>query len=246
MKIEYKQIDVGIRGKEILQNASLALKKGSITGIIGPNGCGKSTLIKTTFGIMPYQNGDIFIDGKSVQEMGRKRLREKIGYVGQDSNTTFDFMVREVVAMGITARQTGQKSKMVVKAALEELNIGHLEQRGIQTLSGGEKKMVFLARAIAQGTDTIILDEPTNHLDIAHQLFIMNYLKASKKSVLIVLHDLRLAAHYCDEVYLMKTGQTIGHGAPAAVMSKENLEMVFGIEGKAIQTEHGGDLWIKF
>lgn len=246
MQVEYQNISVSIREKAILQNVSLSLQQGVMTGVAGPNGCGKSTLIKTTFGIMPYQSGSIYVEGRLIKEIGKKALREKIGYVGQESNTTFNFLVWEVVAMGVTTKPAGRRTREVVADALAELGILELENRGIQTLSGGEKKMVFLARVIAQGADIFILDEPTNHLDICHQLFILNYLKASGKTVLIVLHDLRLAAHYCDEVYLIKDGQNFHHGKPAQVMTPENMRKVFGIEGKIVETENGNDLWINF
>lgn len=240
-KLEYRNICVSIGGKTILKNASLQAKKGEITGIIGPNGCGKSTLIKTTFGIFPYEQGAIFVDGTPVKDIGRKKLAAILGYVGQDQETVFDFSVSDIVSMGLQFRpDVKRNSRAIVEESLEELQIYHLKDRGIKTLSGGERKLVFLARALAQGTDTIILDEPTNHLDICHQLFIMDYLKKSKKTILIVLHDLRLAAHYCDYLYLMKPKGTTYEGSPLDVLQSQNMKEVFQVEGKAVETKETG------
>ena len=114
-----------------------------------------------------------------------------------------------------------------------------LSERGYLTLSGGEKQRVILARAIAQNTETMILDEPTNHLDIKHQLFLLDYLKNSGKTVLTVLHDLRLAAHYCDRIYLLLDGNIVAEGKPVDVLTTENIQRVFGINGKAIVMPDG-------
>lgn len=235
MKVEYRNIHVTLGGKKILDGVGLTAESGKITGIIGPNGCGKSTLLKTTLGIYPRERGEIFIGENSIAGISNKQLAQLYGYVGQDSDCIFDFTVNEVVSMAAHVRgKLGKRvEKNAVMNALNNLGIGHIKDRNIQSLSGGEKKMVFIARAFAQEVDTIILDEPTNHLDIKHQLFILNMLKKSNKTVIIVLHDLRLAAHYCDTLYLMKSGKNVCHGEPTKVLSKENVLRVFGVEGYA-------------
>ena len=184
MTIEYNNIGVKLGGKDILTGTSLRSHENKIVGIIGANGCGKSTLIKTTFGIVPYHSGNIFIDGNPISDFSPRDLASKIGYVGQDTSCAFDFSVRDVVAMGLYVQKDKNKKnkKEIVSAALKELGIEHFADRSIQRLSGGERKMVFIARAVAQGADMFILDEPTNHLDISHQLFVMDYLKRSGKT----------------------------------------------------------------
>lgn len=230
--IEFQNIHAGYGKKEILHGVSLQAERGKITGIIGPNGCGKSTLIKTVYGIIPCKSGDIFLDKKNLHSFSRKEIANMLGYVGQDTSVVFDFSVEEVIGMALY-NQPKQKasSKELIHRAMDELNILHFAGRSIQTLSGGERKMVFLARAIAQGADTVILDEPTNHLDIRHQLFLLNYLKRSGKTILLVIHDLRLAAHYCDLLCLMKDGRVVCSGTPEQVLSCHNVERVFGISG---------------
>lgn len=233
MKIEFENIRVRLGGKEILTGTTLSSLEGKVVGIIGANGCGKSTLIKTTYSMVPYQ-GEIRLDGRSVREIPPRELASMVGYVGQDAACAFDFTVRDVVAMGLFARKhSGKRSAEIVDAALAELGITQFADRSIQRLSGGERKMVFIARAIAQGTDLFILDEPTNHLDIRHQLFLMDYLKQSGKTTLIVIHDLRLAAHYCDYLYLLSDGVVYAQGSPMEVLTRQNVSHVFGIDGYA-------------
>lgn len=240
MKLAYENIRVRLGGKEIVKGISLTAEEGMVTGIIGPNGCGKSTLIKTTFGICRPCGGRILADGQDAAGLGAKKLASLIGYVGQDSGSIFDFSVAEVVSMAMYARKDKSRpGKEVVRQALEELKLSHLSERSILSLSGGERKLVFIARAIALGADTLILDEPTNHLDIRHQLFLMEYLKKKGRTVLIVLHDLRLASHYCDRIYLLKDGTVAASGSPFEALNRETVRRVFGIWGNACRNQYG-------
>lgn len=241
MRLEYRDICVTLGGKQILNQVNLAAENGKITGIIGPNGCGKSTLLKTTLGIYPRDSGDILLNADSLESFNSRQLAQLYGYVGQESSCIFDFSVYEVVAMAahIQGKKKKRAEKDIVMEALEQIGIAPICDRNIQNLSGGEKKMVFIARAFAQGVDTIILDEPTNHLDIKHQLFILDTLKRSKKTVLVVLHDLRLAAHYCDTLYLMDQGCNVCNGEPSEVLQKNTVRHIFGVEGRAYETKDG-------
>lgn len=241
MKIEFRDICVAAGGRKILHDVNLTAESGKMTGIIGPNGCGKSTLLKTTLGIYPMEAGEILLDGASLAGFSNKKLAQLYGYVGQDNDCVFDFTAYEIVSMATHIRgKTSKKSeKEIVMNSLEQLEITHLKDRNIQSLSGGERKMVYIARAFAQGVDTIILDEPTNHLDIKHQLFILDILRKSKKTILIVLHDLRLAAHYCDTLYLMEKGKAVYSGSPSEVLQKDRVCQVFGVEGFASEKEDG-------
>ncbi len=233
MRISYENIRVRLGGKEVLSGISLHSLEGKIVGIVGANGCGKSTLVKTTFDLVPHQGGNVILDNKPAGSYSPRELASKIGYVGQDSACAFDFTVTDVVSMGLYARRDRQMGKKIVSDALKDLDIERFASRSIQRLSGGERKMVFIARAVAQGADMFILDEPTNHLDIRHQLFVMDYLKRSGKTTLIVLHDLRLAAHYCDYLYMLCDGVVYAQGQPLEVLTRENVRHVFGISGYA-------------
>lgn len=242
MRLSYEKIRVQLGGKEILKDVSLSAEDGKMTGIVGPNGCGKSTLIKTTFGICTPSAGRILAGEQDVAKLPPKDLASMIGYVGQDGGCVFDFSVYDVVAMAMYARKDRTRpAKEVIGVALEELGILHLKDRSILSLSGGERKMVFIARAAALGADTLILDEPTNHLDIRHQLFLLDYLKKSGKTVFIVLHDLRLAAHYCDWIYLMAEGRVEAQGEALEALKESRVKKVFEIQGRAYKNE-GGEL----
>jgi iron complex transport system ATP-binding protein len=222
---------------------NLDAEDGRLTGIVGPNGSGKSTLIKTLFALAGLDAGSVWIDGINIKNLNRKQLARRVGYVGQEMNCAFDFSVREVVAMGRfphTGKQrTEGKTGSSVEDALMVLHIREFADRSVLTLSGGEKKMAFLARAIAQGVNTIVLDEPTNHLDIKHQLFILDYLKSSGKTILLVIHDLALAVRYCDALYLLYGGRTVAHGTPETVLTRENVLNVFGVNGAVTRAPDG-------
>lgn len=255
MRLFYENIHVRLGGKEILKGVDLCTEEGKVTGIIGPNGCGKSTLIKTTFGLVKPVQGRILVGEREAYAIRPREMASIIGYVGQDTGCVFDFSVWDVISMAMYARSFerytafGAKKcrprslqyseKEIVRQALEELGIYHLKDRSILSLSGGERKLVFIARAIAQGADTLILDEPTNHLDISRQLFLMDYLRTCGRTVLIVLHDLRLAAHYCHRVYLMREGEVLASGDPIKVLDSERTRQVFGICAKACVNQGG-------
>ena len=233
MNIEYRDVCVRLGGKDILKGANVSTHEGKIVGIVGANGCGKSTLIKTTFGLVHHHAGSVLLGDRNVRSYTPRELASLIGYVGQDVSCAFDFTVTDVVSMGLYARRDKKHGKEIVEAALEELGIAAFADRSIQRLSGGERKMVFIARAVAQGADVFILDEPTNHLDIRHQLFVMDYLKRSGKTTLIVIHDLRLGAHYCDYLYMISDGVCFAEVPPLEVLTRENVRHVFGIGGYA-------------
>jgi iron complex transport system ATP-binding protein len=232
MQVEFKDLEVSIRGRHIIRGISLETAENRMVGIIGPNGSGKSTLIKALFSIVAYQRGEILLNGKNIRSIGRKTIARQVSYIGQETTAGFDFTVREVVEMGRYPYGSKRNIHAVVCEALEVLGIGHFLNRNIRTLSGGERKLVYLARTIAQETDIVILDEPTNHLDIKHQLLIMQYLKGSGKTVLIVLHDLHLAAKFCDELCLINQGQVFFRGKPAEALRRDTVRQVFEVDGE--------------
>ena len=243
MSVSFQNISVRLGGKQILDGVSLETREGRVTGIVGPNGSGKSTLIKTLFGIVRKESGNIVLKGADISTLSRKQIARQVGYVGQETSCVFDFTVTEVVEMALSKRK--DRSRKIVDTALDELGISHLAHHSILTLSGGERKMVFLARAIAQGADTIILDEPTNHLDIRHQMFILDYLKQSGKTVLVVLHDLNMAALYCDELYVLQRGKVVCAGTASQVLTPELIQKVYEVDSEVI-TDSRGELRILF
>lgn len=232
MDIKFSDISVNIKGKKILSNVTVEAKEKRITAIIGPNGSGKSTLIKTFFSIVPYYQGEVLLNGQKIREIHKKEIARQVSYISQESNPQFDFTVEEVVKMGRYPHDNkGKNIDAIVYDALDVLNLTAFAKRNIRTLSGGERKLVYLARSVAQDTQSIILDEPTNHLDIKHQYMIMNYLKNCGKTVLIVLHDINLAMKFCDEIYFMKGGKVYRNGFSKQVFTVENIKAVFEVDG---------------
>ncbi|BCJ94572.1 ABC transporter [Anaerocolumna cellulosilytica] len=232
MSIQFRDIEVKIGNKDILKKVSLKAEDNKITGIIGPNGSGKSTLIKTFFSLLPHHHGEIFLDDHNVKAMSSKEIARNVAYIGQDSNSMFDFTVEEIIKMGrFPHDSTTRNIKDIVYDALDTLKINEFAKRSIRTLSGGERKLVYLARSIAQNTDSIILDEPTNHLDIKHQYMIMNYLKSCNKTILVVIHDINLALRFCDKIYMMKEGTVYQSGSVHEVFTEQNIKSVFEVDG---------------
>jgi iron complex transport system ATP-binding protein len=238
MRIEFQDISVKVQNTMILNRVSVAAESGKVTGILGPNGSGKSTLIKTLFSITEYQSGRIITGDKELNKKNFKEITSLIGYVGQESQLVFDFTVWETVEMGLyNSPVKKDKKDKIIKNIFVSLGILSLKERSILSLSGGERKMVYLARALVGGAETIVLDEPMNNLDIKYQLFILDYLKKSKKTVIIILHDLNLAARYCDTIYLLKDGKNVYSGPPMEVLQPGCISDVFEVSGKAVEIE---------
>lgn len=236
MELLFEKISVTLGRQEILKDVTVRAEHKQITGIIGPNGSGKSTLIKTLFGIVKPHSGEILLDQKPVSSYPKTYVAQNIGYIGQEDSCPFDFTVAEMVEMGLYPHskkyRTADKKKLVA-SALEQTGISHLADRSFLSLSGGEKKNVMLTRAIAQQAETLVLDEPTNHLDIRHQLFILDFLRQSQFTSLIVLHDLNYACMYCHKLFLLNQGRVAAAGTPIQVLTEENVKQVFGVNGYA-------------
>ena len=209
MEIRFEKLKVQLGGHAVLHGVSLFTRERSMTGLIGPNGCGKSTLIKSLFGIVPIQSGDIFLNGRSRKKMRQRDIAGMVGYVGQDSSSLFDFTVREIAEMGLFARKanlTRAEKDDIVSEALETLHIADMQYRNVQTLSGGERKMAFVARTLVQGVDTVILDEPTNHLDIVMSEWLEKYLREFRGGVLVISHDRAFLDNVVEEILEMEGG----------------------------------------
>ncbi|MNO27419.1 putative siderophore transport system ATP-binding protein YusV [compost metagenome] len=235
MNLQVDHIDVTLSGIDIVKDVSLQVDSGKFVGIIGPNGCGKSTLLKSIYKVIKPKQGTIFLDGKDILKSKPKPIFKKIGVVGQFNDMSFDFTVHEMVMMGRTPHKHLFESDTkndyeIVNAALKTVDLTSYADRSYLTLSGGEKQRVILARAIAQQPQFLILDEPTNHLDIKYQLQILSIVKSLRVGTLAALHDLSLAATYCDLLYVVKSGQVVASGNPTEVLTKELIKEVYEID----------------
>lgn len=231
-------------GKALLQDVSLAVKRGEFVGILGPNGSGKSTLLKNIYRVLQPQQGEIMVLGQPLQEMPLAESARQISVMGQFHKVNFDFTVEDMVMLGRIPHQgsSGRISdadRSAVKQAMSQAGVADMSKRRFSSLSGGEQQRVTLARALAQEPQLLLLDEPTNHLDIRYQMQIMEIAAGLGIGVLAVLHDLNLAALYCHCLYVLKDGRLIAHGSPQDILTPALIRRVYGVDCEVMQSRSG-------
>ena len=251
MKLETKKITYSIDGKLIIDGIDISVKEGEFVGIVGPNGCGKSTLLKNIYKVFTPDSGAAFIDGEDLAKLSNKKTAKKMSVMQQENIVDFDMTVYDMVMLGRFAHQklfsgSSDEDRKVVKEYIKEVGLEGYENRHFLSLSGGEKQRTLLARALSQKTPLILLDEPTNHLDIGYQYQIMNILKRQNLTILCCVHDLNLAATYCDRLILMKKKKVFDIGSPKDMLTRENLKALFDIDTTIIENEKTGRLNIIF
>ena len=195
--------------------------KGELVGIIGPNGSGKSTLLKCIYRVLKPAAGAVYLDGRELERYTCKESARRLAVVAQHNYYNFDFSVQDVVLMGRAPHKRAldrdsAEDYRIVREALETVGMADFAARSFSTLSGGEQQRVILARALAQQTPCLILDEPTNHLDINYQLQLMDLVRGLNRTVIAAVHDLNMAAMYCDRLYAVKDGEVVGAGTPGS------------------------------
>ena len=226
----------GAPGKRVLEGVSLHLAPGEVVGVIGPNGAGKSTLLRLLTRRLEPSAGSITLAGRALADFGRFELARHLALVAQSPVLPVGFRVAEVVSMGRAPHVglfgvTSQADRAAVAAALEATDTARFGARPVETLSGGEQQRVVFARALAQQPRYLLLDEPTNHLDLRYQVELLGYARAQARAgvgVLVVLHDLNLAARTCDRLLVLDGGRLVAEGAPSAVLTADLIGSVFG------------------
>lgn len=221
----------------ILKNLNFEIKRNKITGVIGPNGAGKSSLLRCLFGKNKISSGSLTFNHKDIDDHSRKELAQNIAVVLQEPPTQFDMDVFELVSLGLIPNlrllsfpTTQDKQRVIL--ALADVELTDKQHCSFNTLSGGEKQRVMLARAIVQETKILILDEPTNHLDIQHQIDILHLIKNLNITIILSIHDLNIASIFCDELILMDEGKIISQGVCADVLTQDNLKNVFKVHAE--------------
>ena len=223
----------------ILSNVNFSVKPGTFTGIIGPNGSGKTTLLKCLVRIFSPEAGRVILGGEDIMHLSVKDIARKVGVVPQKWESKFAFRVADVVLMGRFPHLTKLKHESaedwtIARDAMELTNTLHLAERPVNEISGGELQRVVIAQVLAQSPEIMLLDEPTSSLDINYQLDICDLLKnlieTQKLTVAAVMHDLNLAARYCDQLILLKDGRIFAAGSVSAVLSERNLAVVYGVK----------------
>ncbi|MCT1402995.1 ABC transporter ATP-binding protein [Paenibacillus sp. p3-SID867] len=246
MFVKITDLSFGYHSNFILRGIRMSLEKGEVVSIVGPNGAGKTTLLKSIASILPPKKGKVWIDGKDVYSLKRRDLAKIQAYVLQHAASGFPLTVMETVMLGrkpyIRWGVTSEDLHIVGKL-LSDLHLDCYATRYVDELSGGERQKVLIARALAQQPDLLLLDEPTSALDIRHQLEVLELVrKLAKHSgilVILILHDLELAARYSDRIYMLKDGQVFTSGRPEEVFTCTNMERVYGVKMEIVSETHG-------
>ncbi|WP_294512141.1 ABC transporter ATP-binding protein [uncultured Intestinimonas sp.] len=245
MEIRASDVQAVLGGSQILGGVDLRAERGELVGVIGPNGSGKSTLLKCIYRVLRPTGGAVWLDGKALSDYSYKESARQVAVVAQHNYYSFDFSVRDVVMMGRSPHKRAlerdnARDHQMVAQALETVGMADFAQRSFATLSGGEQQRVILARALAQDTPCLILDEPTNHLDIKYQLQLMDIVKGLDRTVIAAIHDLNIAAMYCDRLYAVKEGRVVAAGRPEEVLTPELIRAVYKVEAEVLRDRGGG------
>ena len=252
MRLSVENLSYSYGGQgDAITDVCLSVDRSEFVGLIGPNGSGKSTVLKNIYRGLTPDRGSILLDGEDLMKMPFRKSALKLAVVGQENDVPFDFLVEEIVAMGRTPHKKlfdvdNAHDKQIVHHALEHLGMENMAKRSYLHLSGGEKQRVIIARAVAQESDFLILDEPTNHLDISYQMQIFDFIKRLKVTVLSAIHDLNMAALYCDRIYVLKNGRIVLQGTPDDVLTPENIYDVYGVRSSVEKHPITGKLSITF
>ncbi|GIF70030.1 ABC transporter ATP-binding protein [Asanoa ishikariensis] len=228
----------------ILAEVALTAAPGTTVGLLGPNGSGKSSLLRLLAGLTRPDSGEVLLDDVVLGTLRPRALARRIAMVAQQAATDVDMSALEVVLLGripFRPRLAGVSAPDVELArnALAEAGLAGFERRRWSSLSGGERQRVDLARALVQEPDLLLLDEPTNHLDIKHQLELLHFLASSPTTVVVTLHDLDLAAQYCDRLVLLHSGRVVAAGSPAEVLTPDRIAQVYEVRADVDTTPDG-------
>lgn len=248
--LEVNNIEVGYHNHSVIDDLTVSIPKNKITTIIGPNGCGKSTLIKTISRILKANKGTILLDGKAINTLDTREIAKQMAILPQTAESPGGLSVFELVSYGRFPyrKAMGSLSKedyKYINWAIQVTGLTDFSDRQISDMSGGQRQRVWIAMALAQGTEILVLDEPTTYLDLAHQLDILLLLqklnKEENRTIIMVLHDLNLASRFSDYMIAMKDGELVTEGTPNSVMTRDYLRTLFNIEADIQLCPHSGN-----
>lgn len=243
MTILAENLTWGVGRKTIVRDVFLSVQKGETLGLIGPNGSGKSSLLRLLAGLKSPRSGKVEIEGRDVARVSRRALARQVAFVHQSSATDTNVSVRDVVKLGRTPHRSAlsgwsMADEAAVTEALARVDMTGHRSQAWQTLSGGERQRVHIARALAQSPTIMFLDEPTNHLDIHHQIEILRMVRDLELTSVVALHDLNLAAMFCDRIAVMQSGALVDCGSPSEVLNETLLRDVFRIAASVDAMDH--------
>ena len=239
MNIKTENINVVIDNNNIVKDINIEVDNKEVIGIIGPNGSGKSTLLKCIYRLLKPNAGLVKFDDVDIKNISIKESSKKVAVLSQHNNYDFDFTVKDIVLMGRSPHKKfmerdNKNDYDLVNDALRKVDMINFKDRSFQSLSGGEQQRVILARALAQQPKCLILDEPTNHLDIKYQLQLMRIVKSLNIEVIAAIHDLNIAAMYCDKIYVLKDGKIVQYGTPKEILTPQLIKNVYEVDTKLI------------
>lgn len=251
MSIIAENLTWGVKRRMIVSEVSLSVERGETLGLIGPNGSGKSSLLRLLAGLRRPATGRVRINGQNIAQVSRKALSRQVAFVQQSAATDTNVTVADVVRLGRTPHRSAlsgwtETDEAAVTQALGRVEMGTRRRQAWQTLSGGERQRVHIARALAQSPQVMFLDEPTNHLDIHHQIEILRMVRDLDLTSVIALHDLNLAAMFCDRIVVLEGGAVRASGSPAEVLTPAILRDVFRVSAEVSVADGAGCPHIRF
>lgn len=240
MHISTENIKVKIGDTDILKGININANNKEFIGIIGPNGSGKSTLLKCIYRSLKPNSGIIKLDDIDLSKISVRESSKKLAVLSQHNNYNFDFSVKDILLMGRSPHKKfldrdTKEDYDIIYDALDKVGMVNFINRTFLTLSGGEQQRIILARALAQQTECLILDEPTNHLDIKYQIQLMSIVKNLNIEVVAAIHDLNIAAMYCDKLYVLKEGIIVAYGTPKEILTSKLIKDVYGVDSVIIE-----------
>jgi iron complex transport system ATP-binding protein len=246
MELRLDGLSVVTDGRSLVHDLSLDVEAGQVVGLVGPNGSGKSTALRCVYRALRPSSGTVWVGERQLSRLTVRHSARIVAAMTQDGAVDLDFTVEEVIALGRTPHLQGnqvlsRRERELCERAMDRLDIRHLARRGVLTLSGGERQRVLLARALVQEPKILVLDEPTNHLDVRHQIELLSLLRGSGLTVLVVLHDLNLAAAACDRLGVLRDGRLVTAGTPEDVLTPELVHEVFGVRASIVSHPLTGD-----
>ncbi len=249
MDLFFKNFSTGYENNQVICDLNLKINSGEWVGIIGSNGSGKSTLLKGIAKIIPMQSGDLYLNKFSIKDLSTKKIAKVLSYLPQKINSNLPLTVKELVSLGRSPHKyfwefdLNKEDVLIINKSLELCNLKKYSNNSLSSLSGGQCQRAFLALTIAQNTKILLLDEPTTFLDINFQIqmldLIKNLNKINKLTILSVIHDINLAARYCDRLAIFKDGELLAIDKPNEALSEDLIKEAFSIEIKKIETPVG-------